>query len=160
MRRKNICLSVLFLLAATVGQAQTQDSSKEQIVRQADDRGMPAPADVTGNTYHVTVVSSFGTTFTDCFRFDNPGPGMLNIDQLGFPVTYVHGQLDAVGTRFKSVSTSGQPLSIAFNGEELTALTLLNGEAVNEFGDSFVFSGPQELPCVPGPGGAKSPYVR
>lgn len=136
MKRKNIWLSVLFLLAAT-----------------------PALADVTGNTYHVTVVSSFGTTFTDCFRFDNPGPGMLNIDLLGFPITYVHGQLDAVGTRFKSVSRSGQPLSIAFNGEELTALTLLNGEAVSESGDSFVFSGAQELPCVPA-SGEKSPYAR
>jgi hypothetical protein len=136
MKSKNIWLGVLFFLAAT-----------------------PARADVTGNTYHVTVVSSFGTMFTDCFRFDNPGPGMLNIDGLGFPITYVHGQLDAVGTRFKSVSTSGQPLSIAFNGEELTALTLLNGEAVNEFGDSFVFSGPLDPACVPA-GGAKSPYLR
>src|SRR5215472_15642036 len=136
MKRKNIWLSLLFFLAAT-----------------------PAQADVTGNTYHVTVVSSFGTTFTDCFRFDNPGPGMLNIDQLGFPVTYVHGQLDAVGTRFKSVSTSGQPLSIAFNGEELSGLTLLNGEAVSEAGNSFVFSGQLDMACVPA-SGAKSPYVR
>jgi hypothetical protein len=115
-------------------------------------------ADVTGNTYHVTVVSSFGTTFTDCFRFDNPGAGDLTIDLLLQTITYRRGQLDAVGTRFKSVSRSGQPLSITFYGEELTALTQLNGEAVNEFGDTFVFSGSLTAACVPS-AGATSPYL-
>jgi hypothetical protein len=117
------------------------------------------PADVTGKTFNVTVVSSFGTTFTDCFRFDSPAAGDLTIDGLGQTVTYGHGQLDAVGTRFKAVSRFGQPLSIMFYGEETTALTLLNGEAVSEAGATFVYSGPQAMPCVAASGGT-SPYVR
>jgi hypothetical protein len=116
-------------------------------------------ADVTGNTYHVTVVSSFGTTFTDCFRFDVPGAGDLSIDGLGQTITYRHGQLDAIGPSFKAVSRFGQPLSIMFHGEELSGLTQLNGQAVNEFGDTFVFSGPLAPSCPMTPA-TTSPYVR
>ena len=115
-------------------------------------------ADVTGNTYHVTVVSSFGTTFTDCFRFDNPGPGLLTIDGLQTFITYRHGQLDAIGPSFKAVSRFGL-FSIMFHGEELSGLTQLNGQAVNEFGDTFVFSGPL-APSCPMTAATTSPYVR
>src|SRR5215472_440230 len=44
-------------------------------------------AQVTGKTFKVTVKSSFGTTFTDCFRFDNPEPGQLTIDLLFQTIT-------------------------------------------------------------------------
>lgn len=104
-------------------------------------------AQVTGKTFGVTVKSSFGTTFTDCFRFDNPQPGQLTIDTLGQTVTYRHGQLNQVATRFKAVSQFAQPLSIMFYGEEIEALEQLNGEAVSEFGDTFVFSGREERTC-------------
>jgi len=114
-------------------------------------------ADPTGRTFRVTVVSSFGTTFTDCYRFDVPSPGDLTIDLLFQTITYSHGQLDEadVRSRFKAVSRSGQPLSIMFFGEEIQALERLTGEAVNEFGDTFVFSGLETGPstspelCVP-----------
>jgi hypothetical protein len=118
------------------------------------------PPDVTGNTYHVTVVSSFGTTFTDCFHFDVPAAGMLSIDGLGFPIPYKHGQLDAIGTQFKAVSPSASGFGIEFHGAETTALSLLNGEAVSEFGDTFVLSGPLTSPCTPSSAGAASPYAR
>jgi len=113
-------------------------------------------AQVTGKTFLVTVKSSFGTTFTDCFRFDNPGPGQLTIDGLFQTITYRHGQLDQVDTRFKSVSRFGQPLSIMFSGEEIEPLEQLNGEAVNEFGDTLVFSGREELTCPAAPATATS----
>jgi hypothetical protein len=115
-------------------------------------------AQVTGKTFRVTVKSSFGTTFTECFRFDVPVAGSLTIDTLLQVVTYRHGQLDMVDTSFKAVSRSGQPLSIMFYGEEIEALEQLTGEAVNEFGDTFVFSGPETGPstspqlCVPSVG--------
>jgi hypothetical protein len=115
-------------------------------------------AQVTGKTFRVIVVSSFGTTFPDCFRFDTPNTGDLTIDQLFQVVTYRHGQLDTVDTQFKSVSRSGQPLSIMFYGEEIEAVEQLTGEAVSEFGDTFVFTGPETGPstspelCVVGPG--------
>jgi len=104
-------------------------------------------AQVTRKTFKVTVKSSFGTTFTDCFRFDNPEPGQLTIDMLAQTITYRHGQLDHVKTRFKAVSLFAQPLSIMFYGEEVEALEQLNGEAVSEFGDTFVFSGHEERTC-------------
>ena len=104
-------------------------------------------AQVTGKTFKVTVKSSFGTTFTDCFRFDNPAPGQLTSDQLAQTITYRHGQLDQVKTRFKAVSLFAQSLSIMYYGEEIEALEQLNGEAVNEFGDTFVFSGHEGHTC-------------
>ena len=106
-----------------------------------------APAGPSNTIYQVTVVSSFGTTFTDCFRFDTPGMGDLTIDGLGPAITYRHGQLDSNSERFKAVSRFGQPLSIMFFGE-----------AVNEFGDTFVFSGTSNATC---PTGASSlnPYL-
>ena len=116
---------------------------------------------VTGRTFRVTVKSSAGATFIECFRFDRPNPGDLTLDQLplGFRVvTYRHGQLDTVDTRFKAVSRTGAPFAVMFFGEEIEALEQLTGEAVNEFGITFVFSGPETGPstspelCVAPPG--------
>jgi len=109
-------------------------------------------AAVPGHIYQVTVKSSFGTTFTDCYRFDTPQPGFLTITGLGPAIRYRHGQLDPlaplIDTSFKAVSLFGQPLSIMFFGEEVEGLERLNGEAVNEFGDTFVFSGLEVPACV------------
>jgi hypothetical protein len=107
-------------------------------------------AAVSGHIYQVTVKSSFGTTFRDCFRFDTPQPGFLTIDALGPAIRYRLGQLDTPGvaTSFKAVSLFSQPLSIMFFGEEVEGLEQLNGEAVNEFGDTFVFSGLETPACV------------
>ena len=108
-------------------------------------------AQVTGRTFRVTVKSSFGTTFTDCFRFDVPGAGDLTIDGLlvlGQVSIYRHGQLDTVDTQFKAVSRAGAPLSIMHYGEEIEALEQLTGQSVNEFGDTFVFSGPETGPST------------
>jgi hypothetical protein len=109
-------------------------------------------AGVSGHIYGVTVKTSFGTTFTDCYRFDTPQPGFLTIDGLGPAIRYSHGQLDPlpplIPTSFKAVSLFGQPLSIMLFGEEVEGLEQLNGEAVNEFGDTFVFSGLEVPACV------------
>lgn len=104
-------------------------------------------AEPDNTTYQVTVVSSFGTVFTDCYRFDTPASGSLRIDALGQTITFRHGQLNTVGQRFKAVSRSGQPLAIMFMGEAVVALSQLNGEAVNEFGDTFVFTGFVNASC-------------
>ena len=109
-------------------------------------------AEVSGHIYQVTVKSSFGTTFTDCFRFEAPQPGFLTIDGLGPAIRYSHGQLDPlpplIPTSFKAVSLFGQPLSIMLFGEEVEGLEQLSGEAINEFGDTFVFSGLEVPACV------------
>jgi hypothetical protein len=119
-------------------------------------------AQVTGKIFRVKVKSSFAPSFTDCFRFDVPGTGDLSIDRLGQAITYRHGQLDTVGTEFKAVSMSGQLLSIMFYGEELEALERLTGQAVNEFGDTFEFSGLETATCVAAAAASSgtSPYRR
>jgi hypothetical protein len=142
--KRTIALTVLSFVAFVAGLAPISD----------------AHADPTGNTFRVTVKTSFGTTFTDCYRFDVPVAGSLTIDLLSQLLTYRHGQLDEADarSRFKAVSRFGQPLSIMFYGEEIEALEQLTGEAVSEFGDTFVFSGPETGPstspqlCVPGVG--------
>ena len=117
-------------------------------------------AEVPFHIFRVTVKSSFGTTFTDCFRFDVPAPGALTIDGFPFgPVTYRVGQLNQDVFRFKAVSRSSQPFSIMWFGEEVEGLEQLNGEAVSEFGDTFVFSGPEVPSCIRTlEDGAESPY--
>jgi hypothetical protein len=155
--KRIIAITVLSFVAFVAGFASISD----------------AHADPTGNTFRVTVKTSFGTTFTDCYRFDVPVAGSLTIDLLSQVLTYRHGQLDEADarSRFKAVSRFGQPLSIMFYGEEIEALEQLTGEAVSEFGDTFVFSGPETGPstspqlCVPGVGApgvtsstAASPY--
>jgi hypothetical protein len=121
-------------------------------------------AEVSGHIYRVTVKSSFGTTFTDCFRFDVLQPGFLTIDGLGPAIRYRHGQLDPlpplIPTSFKAVSLLGQPLSIMFFGEEVEGLEQLNGEGVNEFGDTFVLTGPEVTTCVATGSEANESYYR
>jgi hypothetical protein len=102
-------------------------------------------------TYRVRVVSSFETEFIDCYRFDTPNPVELTIDLLFQTIPYRHGQLDTVQADFKAVSLSGQALSIMFFGTAVDPLERLNGEAVNEFGDTFVFSGREAKDCEPEP---------
>ncbi len=121
----------------------------------------PLQAGHVNTTYRVVVVSSFGTTFTDCFRFDNPASGDLSIDALGQVLTYRHGQLDTVPSRFKAVTRFIAPFEIMFFGEFFDPLNQMTGEAINEFGDTFVFSGPSDAACVPTMSeSATNPYSR
>jgi hypothetical protein len=110
--------------------------------------------------FRVTVKSSFATTFTDCFRFNVPNPGDLSIDGLRQTITVRHGQLNTVRTSFKAVARSGQLQSIMFYGEELEALERLSGEAVDDAGDTFVFSGLETATCVASPASSSgtTPY--
>jgi hypothetical protein len=135
---KIAALTMVSFVALTLGLAPLSNAYAE---------GDPA---VTGETFLVRVTSSFSTTFEDCFRFDFPGAGDLTIDGLFQVITYRHGQLDypEASTRFKAVSRSGQPLAIMFFGEHYEGLEELTGEAVNEFGDTFVFSGPETGPST------------
>jgi hypothetical protein len=110
--------------------------------------------------FRVTVKSSFATTFMDCFRFNVPNPGDLSIDGLGQTITFRHGQLNTVRTSFKAVARSGQRQSIMFYGEEVEALERLSGEAVDDAGDTFVFSGLETATCValPASSSETTPY--
>lgn len=100
-----------------------------------------APAHAAPTTHEVTVQSSFGTTFTDCFRFDTPAVGDLTIDLLGSVLTSRGGERDTVGGRFKAV-TRDDAFEIMFFGRFRDRRAQLEGgEAVNEFGDTCIFLG-------------------
>jgi hypothetical protein len=106
-------------------------------------------ADVTLGTYRVSLISNAEQSFIDCYRFDQPNPGDLTIDLLpGGPVTYRHGQLDAVGESFKAVSRPGQ-MRISFAGTDVTVFGQMRGEAVNAAGSTWVFVGTRVDKCEP-----------
>jgi hypothetical protein len=113
------------------------------LLADAGDR-KPGPA---GRVYKVTVVSSFATEFIDCYRFDTPNTGDLTIDELFQTIPYRRGQLDTVRSEFKAVAPAEQGFGIMFFGQAVDALLRLNGEAVNEFGDTFVYSGQEADEC-------------
>jgi hypothetical protein len=143
---KSAALTIVSFVALTLGWTPLSNAQAEHM-RVTAFHGDPA---LTGETFLVRVTSSFSTTFEDCFRFDFPGAGDLTIDGLFQVITYRHGQLDypEASTRFKAVSRTGQPLAIMFFGEHYEGLEELTGEAVNEFGDTFVFSGPETGPST------------
>ena len=122
---------------------------------------LPAQADHVGRTYEVAVQSSTGTTFTDCFRFDRPQSTVLTIDQLG-SILYTHGGLGNRLNRFKAVGAAGNA-AITFFGSFKKKFRRISGEAVNNGGVAFVFSGRRREGCGrssvdSGSGALGSPY--
>ncbi len=89
-------------------------------------------------TYEVTVLPSFGGSFTDCFRFDDPVSGDLTIDLLFDTITYRHGGLDTNRSEWKAVTRSDD-FEIMFFGR--FPRHRIRGEALSEFGDTFLLSG-------------------
>jgi hypothetical protein len=102
--------------------------------------------------FEVQVHSSFGTTFTDCFRFSAPRTGILNIDGFGSPLTYRFGGLDSDRLAWKSVTISPPPFAIMFFGQ-FSPFGRIKGEALNEFGDTFILNGVLNESCSLAPTG-------
>ena len=94
-----------------------------------------------GISYEVDVKTSFGTEFTDCFIFTDFG--ILNVVGLGWPLAFDQANLGTHEVFWLSVTLSGGGFQIAFNGmatgNEFDGM--LKGNAINEFGDTFVFKG-------------------
>lgn len=106
---------------------------------------------VANKVYFCNVVSDFGGGFTDCFRFTSPGNISLRfdltIDGLGDTLAC---SCDATGSstnasfnasnNFQCTTTSAPAggLGIMFHGKTKGS-KLKKGNAVSEFGDSFVF---------------------
>jgi len=127
--------------------------------------GTHVQADI-NSIFAVTVKSSLGHTFKDCYRFDTPSSGDLSIDELGQTLTYVHGKMDGLaGTgqrRFKAV-TRGDDSEVSFFGKLMNPGNRIHGEAVGENGASFVFTGKRKGSCtIPESrkGSETSPYTR
>lgn len=105
----------------------------------------PAHADHVAATYKVFVRVSDGTTFTDCLHFDDPAIGRLTVDGLG-TLTYRHGGLDSAHNRFKAV-TRGPGFETMLFGTFRSNLRQLQGEALDELGATYVFTGRRNASC-------------
>jgi hypothetical protein len=106
---------------------------------------LPAQADHVRRTYEVVVRSSAGTTFMDCFRFDQPQSTVLTIDGLG-SILYTHGGLGNRLKHFKGVGVAGNA-AISFFGRFTRNFRRTVGEGVNSGGVAFVFSGRRRQGC-------------
>ena len=110
-----------------------------------------AHANPSNVTYLVTVSTSFGTSFTDCFSFDKVGT--LTVGGYG-PLTYTFQSRDMNKKKFQSVSPIASALaagfSIEFNGVSLghTTVGYLLANGNDEFGDSYIVSGPPVASCA------------
>jgi len=108
------------------------------------------------HVYRCQVKASFGGKFTDCLRFTSPGAQStkfdLSADRLPGQVlgcacraggSFARPQFNASNdySCVTSGNGTGDELGIAFQGtvDELTSLTITQGRADNEFGDTFVF---------------------
>jgi hypothetical protein len=105
---------------------------------------LPAQGDHVRRTYEVVVQSSAGATFTDCFRFDRQQSTVLTIDGLG-SILYTLGGLGNRPNRFKGVGAAGNA-AISFFGSK-RKFRRISGEAVNNGGVAFVFSGRRREGC-------------
>lgn len=99
-----------------------------------------------GFTYLVHVRSSFGTKFDDCFAFDTNG--VLTISGLGEPETFDHDALGTDDRDWQATSPASGSLGIAFHGSTKHDGNKINGNAINEFGDTFVFKGDRNDLCT------------
>ncbi len=122
---------------------------------------LPAQADHVRRTYEVVAQSSEGATFMDCLRFDQPQSTVLTIDGLG-SILYTHGGLGNGLKRFKGVGAAGDA-AVSFFGSFKRKFRRISGEAVNNRGVAFVFSGRRREGCGrssidSGNGALGSPY--
>ncbi len=105
--------------------------------------------DMAERTYAVSVRTDTGASFPDCLRFDDQGS--LTVDGLGATLTWRQTRLNSSPTAFQATSRTGAPLAIALSGRTHGEDTIV-GNGVNEFGDTFVFSGSEDAQCVVGLG--------
>jgi hypothetical protein len=106
---------------------------------------LPAQADHVRRTYEVVVQSSAGATFTDCFRFDRPQSTVLTIDGLG-SILYTHGGSAIAPTVSRGCVLRVTPRSVSLAASR-EKFRRISGEAVNNGGVAFVFSGRRREGC-------------
>jgi hypothetical protein len=121
-----------------------------------------------GITYSVTVKTSFGTTFQDCFRFDNPKLGLLTIDRLSAiegPLVWSHAKPARVPKYWMAVTSValGANAGFAFSGNSSGdhVVGKLCAEALYEQDDTYSLRGTPDPSCsVAAPADGENPYLR
>jgi hypothetical protein len=101
-----------------------------------------------GHTYQVLVTSSFGTQFTDCFRY-NTG-GILIIDGLGGSGVYDHDNRGTNVTKTQGINTGGT-VELATHAQHKSRFKKIKGDAISRAGDTFTFDGFENPGCVRSP---------
>jgi hypothetical protein len=106
-----------------------------------------------GQVYEVSVSSSAGGSFCDCFRFSSESPGCLTIDGLG--KGQIYGPTSSGGWQSTYIVRSNvcgvnehsrpRAFGISFHGTVVTDQIL--GEAINDSGELFTFSGLENPAC-------------
>ena len=105
-------------------------------------------------TYQVTVRSSFGTKFSDCFAFD--GAGNLTVAGLPAPLVYQNDGLNTAPNRFGAVLPLAGATTLGF-AIEFHGIGLGNGTqgqgyiqaaGVSDQGSSFIVKGPAVSSCA------------
>src|SRR5215510_7012888 len=92
-----------------------------------------------GHIYKVLVKSSFGTAFSDCYRYN--ADGTLIIDGLGIPGVYDHDNLGANNRKTQGINAD-ESFGLATHAQHgLVAHPTVNGDAISTFGDTFIFEG-------------------
>lgn len=135
------CLGLAFCIALSLGGANLALAGNEGDNHRHKNDGPD------GNTYLVHVKSSFGTKFDDCYSFDHNSPGTLTIQWLGEPLTYAHDDLNKDDEDWQATSQAYAFLGIAFHGSTDHHGEKIKGNAVSEFGDTFVFKGEKSKKC-------------
>jgi hypothetical protein len=110
-----------------------------------------AKAQVAGKNYSVTITEQGGGSTEACFQFDNINTLTIN----GAPVEFTYGPRSSEGTnqyRWQAVSRSPVTPSVGLSGEEQpgpfgVGSRLVNGNAINENGTVYTFSGNQVTNC-------------
>jgi hypothetical protein len=95
-----------------------------------------------GKSYKIYTISSFGTQFNDCIYFSPAG--ILTVGDYG-PLVYRNDQLNTDLRKWQATPASAPIPSgfiLSFQGSaEGTNGQVISGDAVNEFGDTFIFQG-------------------
>lgn len=98
----------------------------------------------TGHIYQVLVTSSFGTQFTDCYRYNTDGT--LIIDGLGGSGVYNHDKRGATKTKTQGINTGGA-VGLATHAQHKGNNRKVVGDAISAFGDTFTFAGSENPLC-------------
>ncbi len=108
----------------------------------------------TGKVYEIVVTSvGSGGQFCDCLRFSAESPGCLAIDGIGRRQIYgptTSGGWQSTGALKAStcgVNPPGIPAKFGISFHGTVVSNMIVGEAINEFGNLFSFSGTENAAC-------------
>ena len=110
--------------------------------------------------YRTRVITSFGTTFFDCYKFDFPFTEFVQIELLVNSFAYRHGNLNNNANQFQAVTNAGQPnpRQHMFHGRISADRARMNGRGMDLFAETYTLRGTADPACVPDVVADRTPY--